>query len=96
MTQEAEQFKAAWAKIIARAWKDQTFKQRLLKDPMAVMKEYKINMAENAKVLVHENMNKTYHLTLPEMPANISKSLSEEELRKIAAAAGGTNHCKLE
>jgi hypothetical protein len=35
--QDAQQ--KAWAKIVAKAWSDEVFKQRLLKNPEAVFQE---------------------------------------------------------
>lgn len=81
-------FNTIWAKIIARAWKEPAFKQKLLKDPKAVLKEYKIDLPAGTKAIVHANEKNTIHLTLPEMPSNVTATVSDEELRKIAAAIG--------
>lgn len=84
----SDYFNAIWAKIVARAWKEPAFKQKLLKDPKAVLKEYKIDLPATTKTIVHTNEKNTIHLTLPEMPSNVSGAVSEEELRKIAAGIG--------
>ena len=41
-TGTSKQTKAQWAKIIARTWVDDDFKQKLISDPIAVAEEYGI------------------------------------------------------
>lgn len=80
-----EQTRKKWAEIIAKAWTDEKFKQKLMANPSRVLKEYGIEPpAHKTFKIVEETKNEKY-LILPESP---SSTLSEEELVKIAAASG--------
>ena len=76
-------------KIIVRAWKDPRFKEKLLKDPRAVMKEYGVVLPENVQVRCVENTSSNVTFVLPSVPAD-SKELSEEELHMIAGGRSRT------
>ena len=80
---------AAWAKLVAKAWSDEAFKQRLLKDPTAVAKEAGLDLPGGMALKVVEDTDKLVHFVLPSPPA--SGELSDEDLQKMA---GGYN-CKL-
>lgn len=80
---KAADFQKAWGKVIAKAWTDELFKQRLLKNPKAVLDEYGIHVSDNVRnIKIHENSRDTLHLVLREAPHG---HLSQAELEKIAA-----------
>ena len=60
----------AWAKVIARAWRDPSFKERLVKDPKAVLNEAGIETAST--VQMHEASPGTTHFVVPKRPAHIT------------------------
>ncbi|PIS02553.1 MAG: hypothetical protein COT85_04510 [Chlamydiae bacterium CG10_big_fil_rev_8_21_14_0_10_42_34] len=72
-------------KINMLAWKDPSFKQKMLKNPEAALKEAGFNVPAHAKIHVHEETGDTLHLVIHKVPIN-AKNMSEEELKKIAAA----------
>lgn len=78
-----EEFKKAQAEIIARAWSDEAFKKRLLKNPREVLKELGFSLPEDMELQVVENTAKKVYFVLPLKP---KENLSEAELKKIAAA----------
>ncbi len=81
--QEAQAFEEtqkAWGKVIAKAWSDEAFKARLLREPAAVLKESGIKVPEGEAVKVVENSPKVVHLVLPARP----EELSDEELDQVA------------
>ena len=82
-----ENFRKAWAKVIAMAWSDEVFKKRLLKHPEEVLKEYGIPLMRGITYQVHENTEKVCHLVIPQKRAG----LDEEQIKQIAAA-GMTYH----
>lgn len=85
---KSDKYRKIWGKIVARAWIDEVFKQRLLKHPEEVFKEYKIKFDEDIKhIKVHENTKDTVHLTLVQRG-----KLSDEELKKLT---GGISDDKL-
>ncbi len=58
-----------WNKIVARAWTDEDFKQRLLAEPATVLEEHGIEVPEGVNVSVQE-INDPNHgvLILPPKP----------------------------
>lgn len=83
MAKSKETFSKAWAKIVAKAWTDEEFKAKLLKNPEKVLKEMGVNVPSGVKLELHEQKAKNIHLILPAKPQG---ALSEQELK---AAAGG-------
>jgi hypothetical protein len=71
----------AWGQIVAQAWKDESFKQKLLADPAAVLQEYGIAVLQGVQVKVVENSDTVIYLTLPTKP---SKELCEADLNRVA------------
>jgi hypothetical protein len=75
--------------IIAKAVKDQAFREQLLKNPKsAIQKEFGITFPEGVTVRVHENSPTVINLVLPE-PLELSsqRELTPQELQQVA---GGT------
>jgi hypothetical protein len=58
--------------IVARAWADDRFRKHLLKDPMSVFAEYKLEVPTGAKIVVVENTPDTIHFVLPAKPTSIA------------------------
>lgn len=80
-----EENKSKMAQIIAKAWSNATFKQKLKANPTQVLKEFGIAIPANTSCEVVENTASKVYLLIPAQP---SGNLSEEELTKIAAARG--------
>jgi hypothetical protein len=77
------------AQIIAKAWKDAAFKQRLLADPKAVYAEILgQTLADNLEIKIVEETPTTLYLVLPENP-DASGELSDEELDTVAGGLAG-------
>jgi hypothetical protein len=74
---------AEYANVVTRAWRDPTFKARLLAEPAAVLAAAGIAFPPDAEVKIHESTDKVVHFVLPAPP---SDELSLEELE---SAAGG-------
>lgn len=89
--QENEQkqaaFRKAWGKIVARAWTDEVFKQRLLKNPQAVLRENGVEIPAGTTYKVIEDTKEVHHLVLHEKPTEV---ISENQLKRIA---GGLCDC---
>ena len=80
------------AKIIAKAWKDPHFKERLLKNPKAAFKEVGLDISKDIQVKVIEDKPNSFTFVLPAPVAQVD-SLSEQELIKLAAAGVKTGSC---
>jgi hypothetical protein len=74
-----------WQQIVARAWMDNGFKQKLLKDPMTMLKEEGFEIPPGAEVKVVENTEKQFFLVLPLKPGG--DELTVEQLEEVAAGA---------
>ena len=86
---EANQIKA---QVIARAWKDKEFKNRLLRNPKAVLeKEYNIKLPANVEFKIVEETSTTAYLTLPMQPDDVAPDqLSDAELENVAGGAASS------
>ncbi len=80
-----------YSKVIARAWKDARFKEKLLKNPKEALKEMGMDVPANFDVRVVEDKANSMTFVLPNPPAK-AKELSEQELQKMA---GGMVHSGL-
>jgi len=71
--------------VVARAWRDAAFKQRLLAEPVATLREAGIGVPDDVQVRVVENSDNVVHLILRAKPTG---DLTDEELDQVAAARG--------
>jgi hypothetical protein len=77
-----------WAKIVAQAWVDETFKQKLLAQPLTVLKEHGIDLPAGTNLkLVEGTESNTITLVLPPKPSEMSGSVEEMSERLAAAPA---------
>jgi hypothetical protein len=79
------------AKIIAHAWKNQNFKNKLLKDPQSAFREFGFNLPQNYKIQVIEEKENQYTLILPQCPTEC-QSFSENQLLQFVGGMTG-NAC---
>jgi hypothetical protein len=82
---EREQFQKAYGKIVAKAWADEGFKQRLLSQPTTVLKENGIDVPPGVEFNVVESTSNLVHLILPAKPD--SPDVAVEDLDGRVAAA---------
>ena len=82
--------------LIARAWKDEAFKQELLRDPTAVVErelrrqDPDARLPEQVQLHVLEETPTTRYLVLPAKPTIESgEELTDADLQLVAAAGGG-------
>jgi hypothetical protein len=75
---------AAWARIVARAWREPGFKAKLMADPLTALKAAGAAPPAGVTVTVVEDAATLVHVVLPPKPVG---ALSDEALEK---AAGGT------
>jgi len=75
------------AQVIAKAWLDDAFKQRLLNDPAAVLRAEGMDIPQGVEVRVVENTEKIFYFILPPRPSDAE--ISDQDLRKVAAGFSG-------
>src|ERR1700689_3429755 len=72
------------AKIVKRCWEDEAFREEFTTDPAGAFVKYlRIPAAGLPTITVHQEALGTWHIVLPERPANPNE-LSEEDLEKVA------------
>jgi hypothetical protein len=70
--------------IIAKAWADEGFKQRLLKGADTVLRDEGVDIPQGLEVRVVENTDKMFHIVLPPEPTR--GALSFEQLAQAVGA----------
>ena len=73
-----------YGQVVAKAWQDEGFKQRLLSDPQGALAEHGIEVPAGQQVRVVENTDQVVHLVLPPKP----RDLSDEQLDQAAGGSG--------
>jgi hypothetical protein len=74
----------ALAPVIAKAWKDEKFKQEFISNPKAVInKEFGVQIPDNINVKVVEEDMKNLYIILPMKP-QIEGELTDEQLEAVA------------
>ena len=54
--------------VIAKAWTDPVFKERLINSPHEVLREHDIHIPEGAEVKILEDNDSVKHFVLPNKP----------------------------
>ncbi len=83
MTQEEQGNKIG--QLIAKCWADEGFKQKLLSDTMATLKEEGAELPAGLTVKALENTDSVFHLVIPAKPTD----LSDDDLDKVAGGWAG-------
>ena len=83
MAQDPQQQERAkqWGQVVARAWADPAYKQRLLADPKSVLAEQGMAVPTGVAVQVHEATAQVMHVVLPPPP---SDKLDVDQLDQMA------------
>ncbi len=69
--------------LIAKAWKNEAFKQQLMSNPKSAIAEAGISLPENIKVEVIEETAQTFYLVIPQPPSQ-EEEFSEADLEAVA------------
>jgi hypothetical protein len=72
------------AKIVTRCWEDEGFRKEFTADPAGTFAKYlEVPAGGLPKIVVHEESAGSWHIVVPEKPANVAE-LSEAELEGVA------------
>lgn len=80
--------------IIVKAWRDEEFRQQLLKDAKkAIEKEFHIKVPSDMTIAVHEENEHSLHLIVPSVPPHFETGdLSDDELKDVIGGVMATGH----
>ena len=70
MQEETKEHRRKMAKVIAKAWSDESFKEKLLSEPRAVLEAHGITVPPGLEVKVVEQTDKLMYIVLPFKPAD--------------------------
>jgi hypothetical protein len=71
--------------LIARAMKDEAFRQELISDPRGVLgREFGVTIPETVQVSVLEESPQNVYLVLPPAPPSTGGGLSDQDLEGVA------------
>ncbi|ACC81665.1 NHLP leader peptide family RiPP precursor [Nostoc punctiforme] len=83
--QQAQTRKDIESRIIAKAWKNEAFKQELLTNPKPIIEqEFGVELPAELNVSVYEENSTSLYFVLPILPQIEGRELSEEELESVA------------
>jgi hypothetical protein len=82
-----------WGQVVAKAWADDKFKQRLLKDPAGVLKEHGMELPQGVAVRAVENTAGVHHLVLPAKPAGDVWSAKDAQSMIDMATCSSSTGC---
>jgi Nitrile hydratase, alpha chain len=74
-----------WSQIVAQAWADGAFKERLLADPRTVLQEHGISIPTGRGVRVLEPPEHAVYFVLPPRPRG---ELPDEQLDRVVGGGG--------
>jgi hypothetical protein len=74
-----------WMQVLATAWSDDKFKERLMRDASSALQEFGIKAPAGVEFRVVENTNSVTYITLPPRLAGSASELPEQELGSVAA-----------
>ena len=85
---DTESWQRAWERVVAQAWSEDSYKQRVLAEPAAVLREHGLTPADKQLRIVDDTPD-TIHLVLPAKPSE----LSDEDLDHAVGA--GSRYCRI-
>ena len=84
-----QDWELTWGQVVSQAWTDDSFRQRLVTDPRAVLEERGLTPPAGAQITVLEDTADTVHVVLPARP----DELSDEDLDSAAGAGNCAEAC---
>ena len=89
---DAQGWQRTWGQVVAQAWSDDSYKQRLLTDPAAVLAERGLTPPADKEIRIIEDTADTMHIVLPAKPTELSDELLEQAVGGTGQPAIG-EHC---
>jgi hypothetical protein len=80
-----------YAKVVAKAWSDESFKESLIADPKAVLAAEGISFPSGTDIKVVEQTDKQLYFVIPPRPEGLS--VEEVDTRLAATSVNDFNYC---
>ena len=80
-----------YGQIVAQAWSDESFKQKLVSDPAGTLAAAGMPVKPGVNVRVVENTDKIVYVVLPPKPP--AGQLSDEQLNHVSGSACSVSSC---
>ena len=77
--------------VLARVWKDEDYKQKLLSDPRGTLSAAGLRLPENVRLKIHSDTADTMNIVIPRNPADTE--LSDSTLDAVAGGSGDGDTC---
>lgn len=82
----------AYSKIVAKAWADPAFKERLRTETAAVLKENGLVFPDGMEFKFVENTSRLFHFVLPPVPDADALQVEDHDERLSASSSGTTTY----
>ncbi len=84
----SERNELIWGEVVARAWRDEAYKEQLLANPKQVLIEAGASIPEDLEIRIVSNTEGVRYLVLPPAPTTrTGQPLSEEALDLVAGGS---------
>jgi len=72
------EYQRRYAMVLATAWRDKEFMQRLMREPRACFGEFGIVLPADREVVVHVDTDKEIHIVIPPRPPDFGEAIEME------------------
>jgi hypothetical protein len=77
--------------VLARVWKDEDYKQKLLSDPRGTLNAAGLTFPDKVRLKVHLDTADTLNIVIPRNPSDVE--LSDSTLDAVSGGSGGGDTC---
>lgn len=95
-SEKRREIERQYAQLTARAWSDDGFKQKLLTNPAAALKEAGIEVPPGKTIRVFENTDTEFNIVLKQRPKELSADQLDEVVGGISCLATECDTCATE
>jgi hypothetical protein len=92
MEEERKEQERKYAKLIARVWSDESFKEKLVSDPRTVLAAEGLPVPDGVEVTIVEQTEQRLYLIIPMRPDGIT--VEEVDIRRAAHASYFSYACQ--
>lgn len=87
------EYERRFAMLLATAWSDKAFMQRLLQEPQKCFEEFGLSVPEGRKVHVHVDTAQDLHIVIPDKPPAFDEAIVVEPANRCWKSSKCWNLC---